>query len=231
MSYTIRRSTERKFFDHGWLKTYHTFSFASYYDPDFMGFRDLRVINEDRVEANNGFPPHSHKDMEILSIVLEGELAHQDSMGTEEILHANKIQFMSAGSGVTHSEYNPSKTNLVHFLQIWIIPDTKGIQPRYQEISIESKPNEWTLIGSKTGKGKSLLIQQDVEVYILTLDKGKTIEKQLSPHRYGWLQVINGTLMLDKDTLHAGDGVAFDANAHVKLTALTPSKIVFFDLK
>lgn len=231
MSYFIRKSSDRKFFDHGWLKTYHTFSFASYYDPNWMGFRDLRVINEDRVEANNGFPPHTHKDMEILSIVLEGELAHQDSMGTERILHTHKMQAMSAGTGVMHSEYNPSKTTLVHFLQIWIVPDSKGITPRYQEITIDSQPNAWTLIGSKTGKNRSIQIQQDVEVFILSLDKGKKIEKQLLPNRYGWLQVIEGSLTLEKDTLQSGDGVAFQNETSIALTAHTPSKVLFFDLK
>jgi quercetin 2,3-dioxygenase len=231
MSYTIRKSTDRKFFDHGWLKTYHTFSFGTYYDPNFMGFRDLRVINEDRVLPGNGFPPHNHENMEILSIVLEGELAHQDSTGIESIIHANKMQAMSAGSGITHSEYNPSNSKLVHFLQIWILPDKKNITPHYQEASILTKPNEWVLIASKTEKAHSMKIEQDCEVYILTLDKEKKIEKKLSPHRYGWLQVIDGTLSLNQDTIHAGDGVAFDAGSSLTLSAHTPSKVLFFDLK
>lgn len=230
MAYKIRRSSERKYFDHGWLKTYHTFSFASYYDPRFMGFRSLRVINEDRVEPGHGFPLHDHNDMEILSIVLEGELAHKDSMGTEAIIQANEVQAMSAGTGVHHSEYNPSDTNFVHFLQIWILPDTKGITPRYQQTQLPSIANEWVLIASKNGRDRSLKIQQDAELYGISLKSGKQIEKKLAANRYGWLQVIDGELSLENDTLSRGDGASFDAGSLVKLKASTPSRILFFDL-
>lgn len=232
MTYKIRKSRERKFFDHGWLKTFHTFSFASYYDPHFMGFRDLRVINEDRVDPGHGFPTHDHNDMEIISIVLEGELAHKDSMGTESIIKPNEVQAMSAGQGITHSEYNPSEKTVVHFLQIWILPDTKDIPPRYQQTQLPAAAsNKWILIASKSGKDKSLKIQQDVQLFALSLDKGKKEEKQISANRYGWLQVIEGDLLFNTDTLHTGDGVAIDPSTHITLEAKSPTRLLFFDLK
>lgn len=223
----VRKSEERKFFDHGWLRTFHTFSFASYYDPKFMGFRNLRVINEDRVDASNGFPAHNHKDMEIISIVLEGDLAHRDSMGNESILHSNEIQVMSAGSGITHSEFNPSKTHPVHFLQIWVQPDTKDITPRYRQSTLPTIQNEWHLIASKQGP---LPIQQDVGIYYLNLQKGKQMERSIPANRYGWLQVIDGNLSYNDTPLQQGDGVSFEPNAAIKLQAETQSRLLFFDL-
>lgn len=223
----IRHSRDRKFFDHGWLRTYHTFSFASYYDPNFMGFRDLRVINEDRVDANNGFPSHSHRDMEIISIVLEGDLAHRDSMGNESVLHSNEIQVMSAGSGIVHSEFNPSKTHPVHFLQIWIEPDTRSIEPRYKQEKLPSSPNEWHLLASKQGP---LPIQQDASLYYLQLDKGRQIERSLAENRYGWVQVISGDLTFNNTPIHTGDGVSIEPNTNVTLQAQSPSRLLFFDL-
>ena len=232
MSYQIRRSRDRKYFDHGWLKTYHTFSFASYYDPNFVGFRDLRVINEDRVAAGHGFPLHDHQDMEIISVVLEGELAHKDSMGNQSILKANEIQAMSAGTGVTHSEYNPSAKDLVHFLQIWIVPDTKGITPSYQQKLLPASSSiQWVLIASKQGLEGSLKIQQDVELYSLSLNEGKKEEKQLKPGRYAWLQIIEGDINFNGNELHSGDGVAIGTDSHIILEAISPSRMLFFDLK
>lgn len=230
MSYRLRKSHDRGYIDHGWLKTYHTFSFGTYYDSQFMGFRDLRVINDDRVTPGRGFSPHGHKNMEILSLVLEGALAHQDSMGNQSIIHANEIQVMSAGTGVTHSEYNPSQTQLVHFLQIWIMPDTQDIQPHYQQMkSIFATP--WQLIASKEGRDGSLQIQQDVEIYTGVLEPRKGVEKRLPSHRYGWLQIIEGQLQINDDVLETGDGVFIDPNTSLKLQSLSPSKILFFDLK
>lgn len=231
MNYQIRKSRERPYFDHGWLKTYHTFSFAEYYDPRFMGFRNLRVINEDRVAPTRGFDPHPHRDMEIISVILEGELSHQDSMGTGSTIHAGEVQVMSAGSGIVHSEYNPSSTHPVHLLQIWILPDTKGITPRYQHIrgvSIFSK--EWQLLASKEGRENSLPIQQDVSLYSLMLESGKQLEKQTPSHRYAWLQVIEGMLQLNGDILEPGDGVAIMPDTPIRLQALALSKALFFDL-
>jgi quercetin 2,3-dioxygenase len=229
MTYQIRRSAERGFFDHGWLKTYHTFSFASYFDPHFMGFRDLRVINEDRVEPGHGFPSHSHRDMEIVSLVLEGELAHQDSTGTKSLLQANDVQAMSAGTGVTHSEYNPSETDRVHFLQIWILPDTQGLSPRYQQMKLPTIKDEWLLLASKGGQ--ALKIEQDVAIYVAALDKGKEIARTVASERYGWLQIMEGKLQLNEDLLLAGDGVAFQPNSHIELKALDNARALFFDLK
>ncbi len=227
MAYTIRKSGDRKFFDHGWLKTLHTFSFGSYYDPNWMGFRDLRVINEDRVAPGHGFPPHDHRDMEIISIVLEGELAHQDSMETQSVIHANEIQTMSAGTGVTHSEYNPSNSSLVHFLQIWIIPDKKGLKPRYQQMALSTSSDQWHLIASKNGP---LIIEQDVALYMLSLESGTELEKEMH-NRYGWLQVISGELAFEEAILQAGDGVAMEDQTSFRIKAQQPSRLLFFDLK
>lgn len=231
MTYKIRRSSQRKYFDHGWLKTYHTFSFGSYYDPHFMGFRDLRVINEDRVDPEGGFASHKHNDMEIISIVIEGELAHKDSMGSESILKAHDVQVMSAGKGITHSEYNPSSVNPVHFLQIWLTPDTQGITPQYQQTALLSTfSNEWQLIASKNGRDSSLKIQQDVDLYALSLDSGRKVERKVPSHRYAWIQVIEGKLNFNNDILQTGDGVAIDPNTPIAIEALSPVRILFFDL-
>ncbi len=236
MAYKIRKSLERKFFDHGWLKSYHTFSFGDYYDSNFMGFRDLRVINEDRIASGQGFPAHAHKDMEIISIVLEGALGHQDSTGTQSVLHAGQVQAMSAGSGITHSEFNPSKTDPVHFLQIWIFPDKKGITPRYQQVTnLPTANNQWLLLAKNNGPENSLQIQQDIAIYALSLQEGKAANKRLLANRYGWLQVIDGQLTLTdgigQDTIQAGDGVAIDPKTDIKLTAHSASRLLFFDLK
>ena len=220
MTYKIRRSGDRGFFDHGWLKTYHTFSFASYHDPKFMGFRDLRVINEDSIAPGKGFPSHDHQDMEILTVLIEGELAHKDNMGNASVIHTGEVQGMSAGKGVIHSEYNPSETTPTHLLQIWIQPDTKGVTPRYQDAKLPSTPNQWQLIASKSGRENSLKIHQDVELSAITLESGKQAEKTLGPNRYGWLQVIDGDLSFNEDTLQAGDGVAIEPNTAVKIKAL-----------
>lgn len=230
MSYKIRKSHERKYFDHGWLKTYHTFSFASYYDPEFMGFRNLRVINEDRVAPDTGFPLHQHSNMEIISFILEGELAHKDSMGNETIIHANEIQTMSAGTGIKHSEYNPSHTQEVHFLQIWIIPDENGIKPRYQQKKLPLIKNDWVLIASKKDSELSLKINQDVNLYMLSLENEKQASQNVLSNRYGWLQVIEGKLQLNEDLIQTGDGASILSNTQINLTALTPSKVLFFDL-
>ncbi len=230
MTYHIRRSGERKYFDHGWLRTYHTFSFGSYYDPNFMGFRDLKVINEDRVEGGRGFPMHAHQDMEILSIILEGDLGHQDSMGNKSVIHANEVQAMSAGTGITHSEYNPSNVG-VHFLQIWIQPDTKGLAPRYQQSKLPASANQWVLIASQDGRDNALKIHQDVWLYAISLDSGKEAEQEISSTRYGWVQVVDGEISMHGETLQAGDGAAIESATQLTFKALSPARILFFDLK
>lgn len=231
MGYKIRRRNDRKYFDHGWLKTYHTFSFGSYYDPHFMGFRDLRVINEDRVDPKRGFPLHDHQDMEIISLVLEGQLTHQDSTGNQSVLKPGEIQVMSAGKGIEHSEGNPQADHYTHFYQIWIVPDTKGVAPKYQQAHLPKKHNQWGLIASKDGKEHSLKIQQDTNLYYLSLEKGEKIEKILKPERYGWLQLLNGELSFNKEILHPGDGVAIEPSEAIALEAKTPAQLLFFDLK
>lgn len=231
MTYKIRRSGERKYYDHDWLKTYHTFSFGDYYDPNFMGFRDLRVINDDRVAAGQGFPSHPHRDMEILTIVLEGELAHKDSMGNASAIRPNEIQLMSAGTGIVHSEYNPSTSSLVHLFQIWILPDTKGLTPQYQQTKLPTLQNKWIVIISKAGSEKSLKIHQDVELSFLSLQKGKRAEKKVAAKRYGWLQLLDGAVKMNGEELQAGDGVAIDPNTEIKLEAVSSSRLLFFDLR
>lgn len=232
MSYKIRKSNDRGFFDHGWLKTYHTFSFAGYQDPEFMGFRDLRVINEDTVAPSKGFDTHPHRNMEIITVIISGQLAHKDSTGTEEIIRENDVQAMSAGSGIVHSEYNPSSTEFVHLLQIWILPDKKNIPPKYQQTQIPNVSNQWKLLASKTGlDGGSMPIQQDTNLYFLSLEKGKKMEKKVPINRYGWLQVIDGELKFNDDILKRGDGVAIDPNTDIQLEAKSDSRLLFFDLK
>lgn len=228
MTYKIRKSEERKYFDHGWLKTHHTFSFASYYDPKFMGFRDLRVINEDTIAPGKGFASHDHEDMEIITVVLQGELAHKDSTGKESIIHAGEVQAMSAGSGITHSEYNPSDSKPVHLLQIWIQPDAKGVAPRYhQQKRLPSTPNQWALLASKDGRDHSIPINQDANLYAISLESASAT---LPSSRYGWLQVMEGKVQLGDATLQAGDGVAIDPKSSLTLKPLSSSRLLFFDL-
>ncbi|KAF3362818.1 Quercetin 2,3-dioxygenase [Chlamydiales bacterium STE3] len=228
MSYEINKGKERKFFDHGWLKTFHTFSFASYYDSRKMGFRSLRVINEDQVDPNHGFPLHEHKNMEIISIVLKGNLAHRDSMGNEVILHPNEIQVMSAGTGIKHSEYNPSPTSPAHFLQIWIVPDTKNSKPHYQQAHLPTTLNEWHLIASQSKENNSLQIQQDVGVYFLLLESEEQVS--LPTHRYGWLQVIDGSISFYGTVLEQGDSIAVQPETPLVLKGIETSRLLFFDL-
>ncbi len=226
MTYTIRKAKDRGFFDHGWLKTYHTFSFGNYYDSNFMGFRSLRVINEDQVMPDSGFPSHSHKNMEIITYVIEGELAHKDSLGTESILRQNELQLMHAGSGITHSEYNPSHKNPVHFLQIWLIPDVQDVEPGYSQVSANLTNDVWTLVAAKE---KGLLrIYQDSEVSLAPVTAGKSLA--LNVERYGHLQVVSGSFMLDDVRLDHGDGVAFTAAGAYALKAASPGKLLFFSL-
>ncbi len=230
MTFKIRRSSERKFFDHGWLKTYHTFSFGSYFDPNFMGFRDLRVINEDRVEPGEGFPLHEHKNMEIVTVLLEGELTHEDSMGNKSKLRAGEVQAMSAGKGIKHSEYNLSN-DPVHLLQIWILPEEQGVQPGYKNAKFPLVHNKWMLIASHDGKESSLKIHQDVQLLVATLESGKELELKTSSNRYGWLQIIEGEVAFDGELLKKGDGAAIEPNTALKLKAKSVSKLLFFDLK
>ena len=228
----IRRGRDRGFADHGWLRTFHTFSFADYHDPQHMGFRALRVLNEDRVQAGRGFGAHPHRDMEIISYVLEGQLEHKDSMGNGSIIVPGDVQRMSAGTGVLHSEFNPSQSELVHFLQIWIIPDRAGYSPSYEQktFSNEDKSGKLRLIVSRDGREGSVTAHQDVAVYAGVLAAGQRIEHAVPKGRYAWVQVIRGALDVNGEALGAGDGAAFDASDKVVLTTNGSGEALLFDL-
>jgi quercetin 2,3-dioxygenase len=230
---TIRKAENRGHFDHGWLNTYHTFSFADYYDPAHMGFRDLRVINQDRVQPGRGFPTHGHRDMEIISYVLEGALQHKDSMGNGSVIRPGEVQRMSAGTGVMHSEYNPSKTDLVHFLQIWILPEKRGLKPEYEQrmFSAQEKQGKLRLIVSRDGREGSVQIHQDVDLYAGVFDAGQQATYRLRPGSHAWLQVARGKVLLNDASLKEGDGAAIDAEALVELTGQENSDVLLFDLK
>src|SRR5205809_7896778 len=188
----IRRAGERGHANHGWLDTYHTFSFSDYYDPKFMGFRSLRVINEDWVQPGYGFPTHPHRDMEIITYVLEGSLEHKDSMGTGSVIRPGEVQKMSAGTGVRHSEFNPSPTEPAHLLQIWLTPERRGLTPGYEQKAFPEgeRRNRWRLVASRDGRDGSVTIHQDAAMYVTSLDAGKEVTHSLPPGRHAWLQVI-----------------------------------------
>jgi quercetin 2,3-dioxygenase len=230
----IRKSQDRGHANHGWLDSYHTFSFADYYDPKHMGFRSLRVINEDRVAPGRGFGSHGHSDMEILSYVLEGSLAHKDSMGHQEVLGPNEIQRMSAGTGVMHSEFNPSGTEPVHFLQIWIQPASLGTPSSYEQIRFDPKEKQGKfkhLAGPRGGQGVAR-INQDAQVFTAELAKGDELTYELNPQRHAWLHVIRGEVTLNGTVLHAGDAAAVSSEERVALagTNAEPSEVLLFDL-
>ena len=229
---TIRKSEERGHASHGWLNSYHTFSFANYYDPAHMGFRSLRVINEDRVEPSRGFGAHSHRDMEIISYVLEGALKHKDSMGNSSVIRPGEVQIMSAGTGVTHSEYNHSDRDLVHFLQIWILPNQTGLKPSYEQkmFSDAEKQGQLRLIVSPDGRDGSVTIHQDVNIYATLLDAEQQLDYQIRPQSYAWVQVARGSVMVNDRLLKQGDGAAVsDANS-LTLLGKERSEVLLFDL-
>ncbi|MEC4982660.1 MAG: pirin family protein [Oscillatoria sp. PMC 1068.18] len=229
---TLRKSTERGKANIGWLNSFHTFSFANYYEPKYMGFRQLRVINEDKIQAGRGFGAHSHRDMEIISYVIAGGLEHKDSMGNSSIIRPGEVQIMSAGTGVTHSEYNPSNTELVHLLQIWIMPDRAKLEPRYAQkfYPDEEKQGKLRLVVSPDGRDDSLLIHQDANIYASLLAAGEQIEYQLAPNRHAWLQVVKGELNLNDVTVAAGDGVAVSNTEKLSLRANNDAELLLFDL-
>lgn len=228
----IRRAHERGHFDHGWLNTYHTFSFADYQDPNHMGFRALRVINEDRVLAGQGFGMHGHRDMEIVTYVLEGELEHRDSMGNGAVLRPGELQHMTAGTGIRHSEFNPSEATPVHLYQIWLLPARRGLPPSYQQraFSADERRNRWRVVASPTGESGSLRIEQDARILLATLEPGVRIEHALNDGRHAWLQVLRGQALLNGQPLHAGDGVAVAAEHTLTVAATEPSEFMLFDL-
>jgi len=229
---SIRRSSARGHFNHGWLDTYHTFSFADYRDPKFMGYRALRVINEDRVAPGQGFGQHGHRDMEILTYVLSGELQHRDSLGNGEIIRPGDVQYMAAGTGVEHSEFNPSQTDPVHLMQIWIRPERRGAQPRYEQRQFPSLAlaGELTLLASRDGRGNSIQINQDVSLYAATLRADQHVEHSLATGRGGWLQVLRGAVEFNAQSLAAGDGAAAENENTLIIRALGDAEIILFDL-
>ena len=228
----MRRSSERGLVDHGWLRSRHTFSFADYYDPAHMGFRSLRVINDDVVAAAQGFPEHPHRDMEIFSYVLEGALAHRDSLGNERVLNPGQIQLMSAGTGVRHSEFNPSATEPTHFLQIWIQPREAGLKPSYTEWhpSPSQGNDPKVLVISPDGRDNSASIQQDAEIYRILLEPGQSIEHEVRSGRGLWIQMAEGSAELNGITLETGDAAAIEASGTLTLSANSKSNALLFDL-
>jgi len=229
----LRRSNERGQGDHGWLRSHFSFSFADYYDPAHMGFRSLRVINEDYIDAGQGFGTHPHKDMEILTYVLEGELAHQDSMGTSSVIKAGDVQKMSAGTGIKHSEFNPSKTNTTHLLQIWIVPAQQGIAPNYEQYALP-KPDEKNplqLIASSQGGKNIILFYQDVELYRGLLPKGAGVSFAVRPGRGVWIQMNKGKADLNGHSLSAGDAAAVEHEGEIVFKAQDAAEFLLFDLK
>lgn len=228
----IRRSNERGAANHGWLDTKFTFSFADYFDPRYMGFRSLRVINEDRIQADQGFPKHGHRDMEILTYVISGELSHRDSMGNGETVRPNEIQRMTAGTGVLHSEYS-SPTDETHLLQIWILPEKADLTPSYEQkyFAPETKQGKLKLIASGGGDDDSIHINQDVNLYASVLKNGDEVSLDLAPNRHAWIQLISGSLDVNGETLNAGDGAAISEVQGLALKATSDNtEFLLFDM-
>ena len=228
----VRKSEERGDSDHGWLDTYHTFSFNTYHDPNHMNFRSLRVINEDRVAPGAGFPTHGHQDMEILTYIVDGALEHRDSMGNGEVLRPGEIQRMSAGTGIRHSEFNPSDDEPVHLLQIWIMPEQRGAEPGYEQIAIGQGPTEngLELIATPGGGDGAVHIGQDAKLYRGLLPTGATVGQPIAPGRHAYIQVVRGKLDANGQTLDAGDGAAVSDESALTLTARDDAEFLVFDL-
>jgi redox-sensitive bicupin YhaK (pirin superfamily) len=228
----VRRANERGHADHGWLNTYHTFSFADYLAPDHMGFRALRVINEDRVSAGKGFGMHGHRDMEIFSYVLEGELEHKDSLGNGAVLRPGEFQRISAGKGITHSEFNPSAKNATHFYQIWLLPERRGLEPGYAQkhFDPEGRRNQWQLVASRDGKVGSLPIHQDANIYLADVTAAKDLLYTIPTGRYVWLQVLRGALRVDELLLGTSDAIAVSEEKQLLIRSENQAEVMLFDL-
>jgi quercetin 2,3-dioxygenase len=229
---TIRPSQERGGGNHGWLNTRHTFSFDQYYDPRFIGFRSLRVINEDVVAPATGFPTHPHRDMEIITYILEGKLEHKDSLGTGSIILPGDGQRMTAGRGIRHSEFNPSQTDPVHLLQIWILPEKNGLEPSYEQKSFpeSEKRGKLRVIASRDGREGSVKINQDAQLYVTLLGSGDQVSHEFEKNRYGWLQVAKGAVELNGAKLSQGDGAAISAEQKLTIKGTKDSEVLLFDL-
>ena len=232
MESVVRRAEERGPADFGWLHSKHSFSFGGYYDPEHMGFGPLRVINEDRVAPGGGFPTHPHRDMEIISYVIEGGLAHKDSTGTSSVIRPGDVQRMSAGTGVRHSEYNASETEPVHFLQIWIIPERQGLNPSYEQktFAAAEKRGKLRLVGSRDGRKGSVVIHQDVDLYATLLEAGESLSHRMAAGRGAWVQVVGGELAVNGEQLRAGDGLSISGTDEIRLEAQGPAETLLFDM-
>jgi redox-sensitive bicupin YhaK (pirin superfamily) len=229
---TIRKASERGSADHGWLRTSHTFSFADYYDPQFMGFSSLRVINDDHVAEGEGFPRHPHNNMEIVTYVLSGSLEHKDSMGNGSVIYPGEVQRMSAGTGVTHSEYNHSKVEELHFLQIWILPNQQGVTPGYEQkfFSDEQKRGKFCLVASEHGEEDSVSLHQDTNIYAALLDGDEQITFEIPTSRKAWVHVAQGSVEMNGYSLHEGDGAAIDSAETLKFSQGSNAEILLFSL-
>jgi quercetin 2,3-dioxygenase len=229
---TIRKAEERGHFDHGWLDTYHTFSFDQYHDPRHVHWGNLRVINEDRVAPGHGFPTHSHRDMEIITYILEGALAHRDSMGNGSIINPGEVQRMTAGTGVAHSEANPSTDEPVHLLQIWIMPNARGLKPGYEQkmFGDELKRGKLCLIASSDGRAGSVTINQATDVYSSKLERGEAVTHRLGNGHKGWLQVARGAVSVNGVSLKQGDGAAISDEPELQITSVEPGEVLLFDM-
>ncbi len=227
---TIRKASERGHFDHGWLDTFHTFSFADYYDPEHMGFRTLRVINDDRVAPGRGFGTHPHRDMEIITVVLSGELQHRDSIGNGSIIRPGEVQRMSAGTGVMHSEVNPSRDEELHLLQIWILPERRGIAPGYEQKNFppDARRGQLRLVASPDGSDGSVSIHQDARLYVTLLGDGDSVAHEFADGRSGWLHVASGEATVNGIALRAGDGAAIENESSVTIGG--NGEVLLFDL-
>jgi redox-sensitive bicupin YhaK (pirin superfamily) len=229
---TVRQSKERGHFDHGWLNTYHTFSFDQYHDPRFMGFRSLRVINEDFVAPGHGFPTHGHRDMEIITYILSGALQHEDSLGNGSVIRPGDVQRMTAGTGVRHSEKNASADEAVHLLQIWILPNAEGLEPGYEQtlFSEEDRQGKLRIIASHDGRDGSVTVHQDVRVFATLLSTGEEVERNMDSNRYAWIQVARGSLKVNDVVTNQGDGVVVVAESSLIIVANEDAEFLLFDL-
>ena len=229
---TIRKSNQRGHFDHGWLNTYHTFSFDQYYDPRYMGFRSLRVINEDFVAPGHGFPMHGHRDMEIITYILEGALKHEDSMGNGSVIRPGDVQRMTAGTGVRHSERNASDRERVHLLQIWILPNAEELTPGYEQkaFSEEERRGQLRLMASNDGRDDSVRLNQDVSLFASILDADQELERVMDPARYAWIQIARGAISINGENAEQGDGVVVVGESTLRIKAREDAEVLLFDL-
>jgi len=227
----LRKADQRGHADHGWLKARHTFSFADYHDPEWMGFRCLRVLNDDTVDPGAGFGRHPHRDMEILTYILSGSLEHQDSMGNRRVIQTGEVQYMAAGTGVFHSEFNPSASDPVHLLQIWIVPNQRGVTPAYADRSlVRVEPGRWHCIASATGRDGSIQIHQDADLLLSRLQPGDRVGHALAAERHAWVHVAEGRVRVDGQELDSGDGLGIWSESELTVEAVSASQVLLFDL-